>query len=517
MNVLSELETLIMSSAALVSLAFYVLLMLGIGVYALRYSNQNVSGFMLGNRQLGPGVTALSAGASDMSAWLMMGVPGAAYASGLSLTWLLVGLVAGAYMNYLLVAPRLRVFTHELNDALTIPDYLEKRLLDNSHALRLFASVAIVVFFILYTSSGMVAGGKLFENAFGLPYQTGLWATAAVVLAYTFMGGFMAVSLTDFVQGTIICIALIVVPVMAFTSLNTDISTNIHDASTSLTAVKPDLLLALSSASLLSVLSSLAWGLGYVGQPHIIVRFMAIRSLADISTARRIGMSWMIVALLGATATGLVGSLYAAQHNLSISDPETIFIVLSQALFHPFIAGFLLAAILAAIMSTISSQLLVSASSLTEDTYRVFFRRTASQKELILVGRMCVLVVTIVAAVLALNPNNSVLGLVSHAWAGFGATFGPVIILSLHWRDLSKQGALAGMLTGATVVLLWSYLPVLPPIEGGELKRPLNSELYSLLPGFVLAWASAYLVSKLTPAPKPVSENFEHAHKMMSS
>ncbi len=502
-----------MPTATLISLGFYVLLMLGIGVYALRYSTGNLSEFMLGGRRLGPGVTALSAGASDMSGWLMLGVPGAAYASGLSLTWLIIGLIIGAYMNYLLVAPRLRVFTESIDDALTIPDYLEKRLMDGSHVLRILASIVIVVFFVLYTSSGMVAGGKLFDSAFGLPYQTGLWVTTAVVLAYTFMGGFMAVSLTDFVQGIIICLALVVVPLVAFLGLNSGLG----DAQSSLIQINPNLFAVFSGVTVISVASSMAWGLGYVGQPHIIVRFMAIRSSSDIPTARRIGMSWMIIALLGATSTGLVGALYVAQHNIALTDPETIFIVLSQTLFHPFVGGFLLAAILAAIMSTISSQLLVSSSSLTEDAYRLFFRRNASQRELVLVGRLCVLVVALIAAVLALNPNSSVLGLVSHAWAGFGAAFGPIIILSLHWRGLSKQGALAGILVGAITVLLWSYLPVLPALDGSDVKRTLDSKLYSLLPGFVLCWLVAFGVSKFTPPPKLVLDKFDRAHGIMRS
>lgn len=502
-----------MQTATFISLGFYALLMLGIGVYALRYSTGNLSEFMLGGRRLGPGVTALSAGASDMSGWLMLGVPGAAYASGLSLTWLIVGLIIGAYMNYLLVAPRLRIFTESIGDALTIPDYLEKRLQDSSHVLRVLASVVIVLFFILYTSSGMVAGGKLFDSAFGLPYQTGLWATTAVVLCYTFMGGFMAVSLTDFVQGVIICLALIVVPVVAYFGLVNGVGAT----QTSFTLLNPDLFSVFSSVTLISVISSMAWGLGYVGQPHIIVRFMAIRSCSDMPKARRIGMSWMIVALLGATSTGLVGALYVAQHNIKVTDPETIFIVLSQTLFHPFVGGFLLAAILAAIMSTISSQLLVSSSSLTEDAYRLFLRRDASQRELVLVGRLCVLLVALIAALLALNPSSSVLGLVSHAWAGFGAAFGPIIILSLHWRGLSKRGALAGMLVGAVTVLLWSYLPVLPALEGNELKRTLDSELYSLLPGFILCWLTAFGVSKLAPPPQPVVDKFNRADGMISN
>lgn len=493
-----------MQTHSLIALGLYALLMLSIGFYALRYSTNSLAEFVLGGRRLGPGVTSLSAGASDMSGWLMMGVPGAAYASGLSLSWLIIGLIIGAYFNYLLVAPRLRVFTEAINDSLTIADYLDKRLGDSTKILRVFASLTIVLFFVLYTSSGMVAGGKLFESAFELPYAFGLCATTAVVLLYTFAGGFMAVSLTDFVQGIIICLALVVVPVVAFLSLGEGAQLQLREANV-------DVFSAFENMTFLGVISSMAWGLGYLGQPHIIVRFMAIRSVRDIPLARRIGMSWMIVALIGATMTGLVGAAYAAKYELLIEDPETIFVVLSQVLFHPFVGGFLLAAILAAIMSTISSQLLVSSSSLTEDGYRLFFRRNATERELVLVGRLCVLLVALVAAAMALNPNNSVLGLVSHAWAGFGAAFGPVIVLSLHWRALSWQGALAGVLTGSVTVLLWTYVPVLPAIDEGGVMRSLNSELYSIVPGFIFCWLAAYFVSKAFPAHGDVMQKFDHA------
>jgi len=494
-----------MQIATYFSLVLYVLLMLAIGLFALRQSTANLSEFMLGGRELKPAVASLSAGASDMSGWLMLGVPGAAYASGLSSSWIAIGLIMGAYSNYLIVAPRLRVFTEVIGDALTIPDYLEKRLQDSTHLLRVIASIVIVLFFVLYSSSGMVAGGKLFESAFGLPYQVGLCATAAVVLVYTFLGGFMAVSLTDFVQGIIIFVALILVPVVAFIGVGGSLGVG------AISTLEPGMLSIFSGVTTISIISSMAWGLGYFGQPHIIVRFMAIRSSTDIPAARRIGVSWMTLSLIGATATGLVGVVYAKTHALDIADPETIFIVLSQMIFHPFIGGFLLAAILAAIMSTISSQLLVSSSSLTEDAYRLFLRRDASQTELVLAGRLSVVLVAVLAGVLALDPNSSVLSLVSHAWAGFGAAFGPVIILSLHWRGLSAAGALAGVTTGAITVLLWTYLPVLPPIEQGGGARTLNSVLYSIVPGFILCLTVAVSVSLIRPPTNRVAQGFDHA------
>ncbi|MFT4633021.1 MAG: sodium/proline symporter, partial [Crocinitomicaceae bacterium] len=431
-----------------------------------------------------------SAGASDMSGWMLMGLPGAIYLTGLSSAWIAVGLLIGAYFNYLLVAPRLRVYTEMANDAITIPDFFEKRFDDTSHALRIISSVVIIIFFTLYTSSGVVAGGKLFEASFGIGYEIGLFLTAGVVVAYTLFGGFLAVSITDFVQGCIMFVALILVPVVAFFELG---STNA--IVNSIDSVDATLLTWFSGVTFLGLISSLSWGLGYFGQPHIIVRFMAIRNLAGIKTARHIGMSWMLVTVLGSVGTGLIGLAYVTAHSGSINDAETIFIYLSQVLFSPLIAGFLLAAILAAIMSTISSQLLVSSSSLTEDIYKTFVRRSASQKELVLIGRISVFAVSLVAIALAFDRSSSILSLVSNAWAGFGAAFGPIILLSLYWRNMTRNGALAGMITGAATVLLWIYAPV--EVAG----EPLGALVYEIVPGFVLATIATIGVSLVTAKP----------------
>ena len=401
-----------------ISLAIYFIVMLGIGVYSYRVTANDVSGYMLGGRNLHPSVAALSAGASDMSGWMLMGLPGAMYLSGMSSAWIAIGLVIGAFLNYLIVAPRLRVYTEVANDSVTIPDYLENRFNDNTRLLRLLSSVVIILFFTLYTSAGVVAGGKLFESAFSMSYDTGLYVTAGVVVAYTVFGGFLAVSTTDFVQGCIMFIALILVPLVAFTEVG-----GVGEMSSLINGVDPTMMSLFTGATLLSVISAMAWGLGYFGQPHIIVRFMAIRSLKDVKTARRIGMSWMIVTIIGALATGLVGLAYVQKSGVELADAETIFIMLSQTLFNPLIAGFLLAAILAAIMSTISSQLLVTSSSLTGDFYHMFVRRQASQKELVLVGRISVVIVALVAIVLAYDRESTILSLVGNAWAGFGAAF----------------------------------------------------------------------------------------------
>ena len=467
------------------SLLAYFVLMMAIGVYAYRKSTSNVSEYMLGGRNLHPAVGALSAGASDMSGWMLMGLPGAVYVSGLGAAWIAVGLVIGAFFNYVLLAPRLRVYTEFADDAITIPDYLEKRFYDDSHYLRVFSSVVIVVFFTLYTSAGIVAGGKLFEASFGLSYELGLFITAGVVVAYTMFGGFLAVSLTDFVQGCIMFIALILVPIITYTQIDS------FSTRGDVELLSSSHLSWFAGVTGLGLISSLSWGLGYFGQPHIIVRFMAIRSLADIKVARRIGMSWMTITVVGAVLTGLFGYIYVTNTSATLDDPETIFIFLSQVLFHPIIAGFLLAAILAAIMSTISSQLLVCASSLSEDFYKNFFRRSASQGELVMVGRLSVLGVSIVAGLLALDRDSSILSLVSNAWAGFGAAFGPVILLSLFWSRFTRNGALAGMLSGAATVLLWIYGPF---TIGGE---PLSAVVYEIIPGFIVASAVSIAVTMM--------------------
>lgn len=490
------------------SLGAYFALMVGIGLYAYRKSTSDVSDYMLGGRRLGPAVTALSAGASDMSGWMLVGLPGALFFTGLPAAWIAVGLLIGALINYLTVAPRLRVYTEVAGDALTLPDFLEKRFEDRTHLLRVLASLVIVLFFTVYTAATLTAGGKLFESAFGQSYILGLWITAVVVMVYTFIGGFLAVSLTDFVQGTIMFIALIIVPVVAFTSLGDganigDIVTSMDPAFMAQIAPKDGApfdgasLDLLQGASFIGVISAMAWGLGYFGQPHILVRFMAIRSHKDIPMARHIGMSWMLVTLIGACGTGLIGLAYLAQNGVpegylgqdGLFDAETIFIVLSQVLFHPLVAGFLLAAILAAIMSTVSSQLLVASSSLTEDFYRLFLRRAAGQGELVMVGRIAVVAVALIAVLIAYDRNSSVLSLVANAWAGFGAAFGPVIILALHWKRMTAAGAFAGMLVGAGTIIVWSHTNLVP--------APL-SDIYSIVPGFIFCWLTIYLVSRVT-------------------
>jgi len=413
----------------------------------------------------------------------------------LSSVWISFGLILGAYLNYLIVAPRLRTYTELANDSITLPDFFENRFADSSRALRITSSVVIILFFTLYTSSGIVAGGKLFESSFGLSYEIGLYITAGVVVLYTLFGGFLAVSMTDFVQGCIMFIALVLVPVVAITDVG-----GTGAMLTSIEQVNPEFLKFFSGVSLVAIISAMAWGLGYFGQPHIIVRFMAIRSVDDLPAARRIGMSWMIVSLFGAMATGFAGVAYVAKTGLVVNDAETIFILLGQVLFHPLIAGFLLAAILAAIMSTISSQLLVTSSSLTGDFYQAFLNKNASEKQLVFVGRLSVALVAMVAIFLAYDRESSILTLVSNAWAGFGAAFGPLVIMSLYWKKMNRHGALAGMLTGAITVLIWIYAPI--TFNG----QPLSAIMYEIVPGFIMASIAIVLVSRLTTKDQPEIE-----------
>lgn len=487
-----------MQTGIYVSLAIYFVAMLGIGFYAYRSTDNDVSGFMLGGRSLSPSVTALSAGASDMSGWMLMGLPGAMYVSGLSSAWIAIGLTIGAWLNYLLVAPRLRVYTELAGDSVTIPQFFEQRFADNSRLIRLVCALVIIVFFAIYTTSGVVAGGKLFETSFGMSYYTGVWVTAGVVVAYSAFGGFLAVSTTDFVQGCIMFVALVLVPIVALIQLG-----GVAPTKAEILAIDPSML-SLGGASILAIISAASWGLGYFGQPHIIVRFMAIRSVKEMKTARRIGMSWMIVTLIGATMVGLIGLAYVSATGATLNDPEAVFIFLSTTLFHPLISGFLLAAILAAIMSTISSQLLVTSSSLTEDLYKTFFRRHAEAGELVLAGRLAVVAVALLAIGLAQNRDNSILSLVSNAWAGFGSAFGPVVLIGLFWQRMTRAGALAGIVVGAVTVLVWIYGPF--TYQG----HALSAVMFELVPGFILASLAIIVVSLLGPEP-PLALQQMHA------
>ncbi len=474
--------------------AIYLVAMLGIG--ALGYlGTKNLSDYILGGRSLGSFVTALSAGASDMSGWLLMGLPGAIFVSGLSESWIAIGLVAGAYLNWRLVAARLRLYTERAGNALTLPDYLSNRFEDKSNLLRIVTALVILVFFTLYCASGVVAGARLFENMFGMPYATALWVGAACTIAYVLIGGFLAVSWTDTIQASLMITALILAPVMAWLA----VQGQLQPGQDWHAIVAPEKFDMLRGASLVGIVSLLAWGLGYFGQPHILVRFMAASSVQTIPNARRISMTWMVLCLAGAVAVGFVGIPFftAGQAGADAvhANGETVFMEIAKQLFNPWIAGALLAAILAAVMSTLSCQLLVCSSALTEDIYRAFLRKNASEQELVWIGRAMVLLIAVIAIAIASNPESKVLGMVSYAWAGFGAAFGPVIILSLFWERMTRGGALAGIVVGAVTVLVWK--------QGGWLG------LYEIVPGFILGWLAVVVTSLLDTPP---SHSMRKAH-----
>jgi sodium/proline symporter len=474
--------------------------MLLIGWYAYRRTS-DLSDFILGGRRLGSWVAALSAGASDMSGWLLLGLPGYAYLAGLESLWLGVGLLIGTWLNWRIVAARLRIYSAHAGDALTLPAFFTHRFRDESGLLRIISAFFILLFFLFYTSSGLVAGGKLFEATFGLPY---VWAVAAGTLAiiiYTAIGGFLAVSWTDLVQALLMAAALIAVPVIAFAELGGpgaafDALENPHllDAFTNSSG---------EALSLIAILSLLGWGLGYFGQPHILARFKAIDCSSSVPRARRIAVSWVFLALTGATLVGITGIGYL-ETPLTGADSEKVFIVLVQALFHPLVAGICLAAVLAAIMSTADSQLLVSSSAFTGDFYKGLFRKQAGEKELVLVGRVAVIAIALFAFFLALDPESKVLDLVAYAWAGFGAAFGMPLILSLYWKRMTRNGALAGILIGGLTVVIWKQL------EGGLF------DLYEIVPGCLFSLLAVVLVSLMGREPdEEIQAEFETVERQL--
>ncbi|MDX8000140.1 sodium/proline symporter PutP [Xenorhabdus sp. Reich] len=478
------------NSPMLITFIVYIAGMLLIGFMAYR-STKNFDDYILGGRRLGSVVTALSAGASDMSGWLLMGLPGAIFLSGISEGWIALGLLMGAYLNWRWVAGRLRVHTEANNNALTLPDYFTNRFEDKSKILRIISALVILIFFTIYCASGVVAGGLLFENTFGISYEKAIWLGALATIAYTFLGGFLAVSWTDTVQATLMIFALILVPVLILFKIG-----GVDTAVSIIEAKNPEYLDMFKNLNIIAIVSLLGWGFGYFGQPHILARFMAADSHQTIHKARRISMTWMLLCLAGTVSVGFFGIAYfemnPEQAGPVLQNRERIFMELGILLFNPWITGILLSAVLAAVMSTLSCQLLVCSSALTEDFYKAFIRTKASQKELVWVGRMMVLLVAIIAIVIATNPDNKVLGLVSNAWAGFGAAFGPVVLISVLWKRMTRNGALAGMLVGAITVLVWMEFHWF--------------ELYEIIPGFIFATIAIVVVSLLGKAPSQATQ-----------
>lgn len=561
----------------------YSALMLFIGFYFYR-QNKSTEDYFLGARSMGPAISALSAGASDMSGWLLMGLPGALYVSGFVDSYIAIGLTIGATLNWIFVAKRLRIYTGIASNSLTIPDYFEKRFSDDKHILRIICAIVILIFFTFYVSSGLVSGAKLFEEVFGIKYSYALTTGTVIIVAYTFFGGYKAVCWTDMIQGLLMLLALVVVPIVMLTHIgglseaakyvklsdesskkiveiqkdvpnivqnldsskdkiqilitelqNTQdrminaskLSNELKNNADILALFNNDLSVSISSrefakkleealqtndnnklisllnawqyipfvakerlqwfegVSILGIISALAWGLGYFGQPHILVRFMSIKSTKDIPSATVIGIGWMAICLIAACFIGVLGVAYVNKFNLSLQDPERIFIVMSQLLFNPWIAGILLSAILAAIMSTASSQLLVSSSTIAEDFYKRVFRQDAQDSTVLKLGKIGVLVVAVIAFLISTDKNSSILSIVAYAWAGFGASFGSVMIFSLFWKKMTKLAAILGMITGAVVVILYKNV----------LAEALNFPIYEIVPGFICASLMIIIVS----------------------
>lgn len=499
------------TSGQAIAMIIYFVAMIIIGIYGYTRTN-DLDDFMVGGRQLNPAVAALSAGAADMSGWLLMGLPGALYLTGLVEGWIAVGLTLGAWLNWKITAPRLRTYSEVADNSITVPSFLGARVKDPTKLIRVVAGTIILVFFTFYVSSGMVSGGTFFESTFGMDYHVGMTLVAGIVILYTLVGGFLAVSYTDVVQGIMMLVALIVVPAVALGEAGGfgDVVTTLTDKDPSLFSVfGPE---GFTFAGLVSIISALAWGLGYFGQPHIIVRFMALQSPSQARAARRIGIGWMVLSVVGAGLTALIGRAMSLKGMIpdltqgKNNAQETVFLVLGQKLFPSFLAGLMLAAILAAIMSTVSSQLIVTSSAVVEDVYKGVASRPLVGNQGITLGRLAVLVVSVFAAILAWFRTDSILGLVSFAWAGFGAAFGPVVVLSLYWRRLTWQGALAGMIVGAVTVGVWGNLPD---------DVPLVFQVYEILPGFVFNLLAAWLVSRMTYRPNPqIDAEFDEAVRL---
>ncbi|MCX2683559.1 sodium:proline symporter [Campylobacter sp. MIT 21-1685] len=581
-----------------VTFIVYAVLMLFIGFYFYK-KNKNTEDYFLGGRSLGPVVSALSAGASDMSGWLLLGLPGALFISGFIEAYIAIGLVVGATLNWTFVAKRLRIYTSTIANSLTIPDYFETRFSDDKHILRVICAIVILIFFTFYVSSGLISGAKLFESTFGIEYNYALSTGTLIIVAYTFFGGYKAVCWTDMIQGLLMLSALIIVPIVMLMHLGglSEVEKYIHNSDQSSQRIlqmqdtAPEILANLDSesskeqivllikelenvkdrifttknvpdsfsqfsllfngetsihtqefskkleqalrendieslkillegfstisliskqrlawfneTSILGIISALAWGFGYFGQPHILVRFMSIRSIRDIPNATFVGIVWMVLCLIGACSIGLLGIAYVNKFNLSLNDPEKIFIVMSGLLFNPWIAGVLLSAILAAIMSTASSQLLVSSSTLAEDFYKKILKTDAPNHIVLNIGKMGVLLVALIAFFISSDKNSSVLSIVAYAWAGFGASFGSVMLFSLFWSKMTRIGAIAGMITGAVVVVVWkNYIGEYFP-------------LYEIVPGFVAASLVIVLASLFTCVRPGTKEAYEKMLKEM--
>lgn len=489
----------------LIAFVAYMLVMIVIGaIYAGK--TKNSEDYFLGGRNLNGWVAALSAQASDMSGWLLMGLPGSVYAAGTGQAWIAIGLFIGTVLNWLFVASRLRRYTIRANNSLTLPSYLENRFHDKKRILLVVSSVVIVIFFLVYTASALTAGGKLFSSVFGIDYKVALTIGAIVILIYTFLGGFLAVCTTDFIQGTLMLVALLAVPIVALCIVRPENFTSALDATKVAGGASSYLNVMHDSGkpvSAIYIISQLAWALGYFGMPHILIRFMAVSSEKELKKSKVIAIVWVALSLAFAIVIGIVGRAYLPEVLGVTSDisAENVFIEMIKKVFMEdihlaFIGGLFLCGILAAIMSTADSQLLVTASSVAEDLYKGIINKNASDKNVLNLSRVTVVIVAIIAYVIALNPDSSVMALVSDAWAGFGAAFGPIVLLSLYWKRTNLPGAIAGIVSGAATVIVWDYIPCV----NGQTPATATG-LYSLAIGFLISFILIVVFSLATKAP----------------
>ncbi|MCH5264481.1 MAG: sodium/proline symporter PutP [Lachnospiraceae bacterium] len=495
--------------AILTAFACYLLLMISIGIVSMK-KTKSTEDYFLGGRGLNGWIAALSAQASDMSGWLLMGLPGSVYALGTGQAWIAIGLFIGTVLNWLLISKRLRRYTIVANNSLTLPEFFENRFHDRKKILLGISSVVIVIFFLVYTASALASGGKLFNTVFGIDYHIALAIGAIVILIYTFLGGFLAVCTTDFIQGTLMLIALLIVPILAYSLISGDFSTALINNDV---VNAGDYMSLFSNGgepySLVDILSQVAWGLGYCGMPHILVRFMAVKSEKELKKSSVIAIIWVAISLFAACVIGVVGRAFL-QDVLTGSATETVFISMIQQLFTvdfalPFIAGLFLCGILAAIMSTADSQLLVCASSASKDIYKNILNPKADDKKVLTISRITVIVIAVLAFIIAWDPESSIMNLVSDAWAGLGSAFGPLVVCSLFWKRTNLPGAVSGIVSGGLFVIIWDYLPIV----NGQTPYAATG-IYSLLLGFFISLACIIIVSLCTKAPEPsVLEDFE--------
>lgn len=502
------------TAGLLAVIVVYLIMMVVIGVYYSR-KNENVSDFYLGGRKLGPIVTAMSAEASDMSSWLLMGLPGVAYLSGCAEAgWTAIGLAIGTYFNWLIVARRLRRYTVKANNSITLPEFFSNRYHDKSHALMAISALIIVIFFVPYTASGFAACGKLFSTLFGVPYLPAMIVSAVIIVAYTSLGGYLAASTTDLIQSIVMSLALVIVVIFGIKTaggLNTVLeNANALDGFMTLFSSHNPADGTSSSYSALSIVSTLAWGLGYFGMPHILLRFMGIEDEKKLKTSRRIATVWVVISMFVAIFIGIIGYSISKVGAIEVlegsSQAETLIIKIAMLLSQHgvlavIMAGLILAGILACTMSTADSQLLAASSSVSHNLLSDCLGIKMSQKTSMLMARLTVLIIAVIAVILACNPNSSVFQIVSFAWAGFGAAFGPVVLFSLFWKRSNRNGALAGMIVGGVMVFVWKFL--IAPMGGVW-------NIYELLPAFLCASAAIVVVSLLTAPPsKEIVEEFE--------